>query len=82
MAKMECGTILRSTRLLERMVTTSCFAASVGMTGPHCLVRAFATVTAASRIVSKNRGNVVLTPERKKRPNRKTTKAWAWVWVV
>lgn len=54
----DSGTILRSKRALQRVMTTSCFAALVGKTNAHCLVRSPASMSAASTVLWKIRKNL------------------------
>lgn len=51
MSEGDCQTILRSTEVLEKVVTTIRFAVSAGNVRTHCSVRSSAFITAASRAV-------------------------------
>lgn len=61
---------------------TFCFAVSGGNMGAHCSTKSSAFMTAATSVVYRKRGDVVVAADENNRESRAPTEAWAWVWMA
>lgn len=76
--KNDCGTVLRDTGLLERVMKTSGFAASLHKQGAHRAVKSAASISAAIKVLPEKKKESLAVAARKiKRVARRTTNVFA-----